>query len=102
MKINEAVASVTLSAVLPSGEGRVISIQIGKPYQKGDHWRCPVAIPGMNDSLPDIAGEDAFQSLCLAMRLVRNLLQDFRARGGKLTYPETGEDWPLEAYFSVT
>lgn len=100
--MKEVIASVMLSAILPSGESRAISVQIGKPYHKGDHWRCPVAIPGLHDSLGDVAEEDAFQSLCLAMRLVQSLLQHFIASGGRLLFPETGDDWPLEAYFSVS
>jgi hypothetical protein len=101
MQISEVVASLTLAGVLPSGETRGVCVQVGKPYHKGDHWRCPVAIPGLHHSLPDIAGDDAFQSLCLALRFVQSLLQDFVASGGRLLFPDTGDDWPMEAYFSA-
>jgi hypothetical protein len=73
-----------------------MSIEIGTPYAvSGDEWRCPVALPGWHDNLPDIAGVDSLQSLALALRTAHTLLGHFEAEGGQLLDPQTREAVPL-------
>ena len=83
------------------GEGRFeITVEIGTPYQCGEEpeeWACPVAVPPLYKRLHDTHGSDSFQSLCLAISLAQDLLQNFREKGGLLTF-ENGETFPLESY----
>ena len=89
-----------MHGVRPGEEPFTITLELGKPYlwkTSPDTWACPIALKGLYDRLADMRGEDALQALCLALRLAFELLDDFRQKGGKLTY-ETGEDVPIEAY----
>ena len=79
-------------------------VTIGIPYllqTEPDTWRCPVAIDPLHTHLPDIAGGDAFQSLCLASRLAVDLLHTFVQDGGRLTF-DGENDVPLDAYIPAT
>src|SRR5450432_726756 len=96
-----AIASVDISAVAKDGERFNISLQIGAPYQRPDfpdEWSCSVSLKPLHPRLSDQTGSDAFQALCLAIRLAMGLLTQFKSDGGKLLCSD-GDDFPLEAYF---
>ncbi len=95
------IANAALLGVLPDGEERHISIEIGQPYAaSADEWRCPVAVHGLHDRLADIAGVDSLQSLTLALRLVHKLLSHFEAAGGQLLDPKTRMAFSQQSYFA--
>ena len=78
-------------------------VSIGAPYQSHvdpDTWQCTVAIDPMHPDVPDIAGGDSFQAVCLACRMAVDVLRKFVERGGRITY-DGAEDVPLEAYLST-
>lgn len=84
----------------PGEERFEIKVEIGAPYQCSndpEEWACPVAVRPLHKRLHDIHGGDSFQSLCLAISLAQDLLQDFKEKGGLLT-DETGDLFPLESY----
>ncbi len=96
------IASLDLVGIRPDGTTETIAIRIGTPYQ--DHatgaWRTPIEIGGIDSRLPDMAGSDSFQSLCMAVSFVRRRLQHFTQAGGSLELPDSGHDsFPFEAYF---
>jgi hypothetical protein len=74
-----------------------IQVVIGTPYLSDLE---PVSLDPLHPQLPDIAGENAFQSLCLASRLVVELLHSFVEKGGRLTYDGENEV-PLDAYIRL-
>jgi hypothetical protein len=79
------VANVLISAKSPDGEVFVIGLEIGAPYpRETGEWACPVALRGLYDRLPDVAGLDSLQALCHAIGLAQSLLRDFREKGGIL------------------
>ena len=98
-----AVASLTLVGIERDGRRFDIHIGIGQPYEDPDKkaWRCPVALTGIDNRLPDLAGGDSFQALCIAVNFVRRRLRDTAERGVRLVLVENGEEFefPLEAYF---
>jgi len=57
-------------------DGTEVSIQaaIGMPYKTHGGWSCPATLMGVDERYPDIAGASSFQSLNLAMRLIRQRL----------------------------
>jgi hypothetical protein len=62
-----------------------VAIRIGRPYQVDDvSWACPVALDGIDRSLPDIHGIDSWQAFLLATSLVRSRVEHFLEKGGKL------------------
>jgi len=100
MTATTSIANTTFIAVRPDGYQSEIAVKIGTPYQCGEapgEWACPVALSGLYDRLSDPHGGDAFQALCLAIRLALSLLSGFVADGGRLLF-KTGEEVPLEAY----
>jgi hypothetical protein len=102
----QPVAELRLSGVRADGRVLPIIASVGQPYQAERHWRCPVRLTGIDDHLPDIAGEDSLQALCLGLRLLGSRLSDFIAQGGRLFVEGGGPDDPetelvLEAYFGT-
>jgi len=85
--------------VIVDGREAPVTAAIGLPYESDTgEWRCPVSLQGLHEDLSDVAGEDALQALCLAATLLRNLLQNVRARGGQLLDANRSE-YSIEATF---
>jgi len=98
--MNNIIAFTSVLGQRPGEESFEIKVEIGIPYQCGDdpeEWACPVAVRLLYNSLRDAHGSDSLQSLCLAISLAQNLLQDFIEKGGLLTH-ENGETFPLDSY----
>ena len=104
--MKKVTASLEVIGVQRGGERFPIVISIGVPYEEAGsagrvRWACPVAIEGLYSRLADMVGENSLQALCLAIYLVRLLLQGFIEDGGRLLL-HSGEDFPLDAYFPAT
>ena len=102
--MNASVASVELIAIDVLGKRFPLRVSIGTPYLSKDDvatWFCPVSINPLYEHLPDIAGVDALQALCLAIHLAFDLLRSFVAKGGRLTY-DGEHDLLLDSYFFGT
>lgn len=98
--MNSVIAHLTIFGQRQGEERFEITVEIGTPFLFGDdpeEWACLVAVRPLYKRLYDAHGEDSFQSLCLAIALAQDLLQDFREKGGLLTY-KNGEQFPLESY----
>jgi hypothetical protein len=98
--MNKMIAQTSIFGQRPGEERFEIKVEIGPPYQCSDdpeEWACPVAVRPLYNRLHDAHGGDSFQSLCLAISLAQDLLQDFKEKDGLLTY-ETGDLFPLESY----
>ena len=97
--MTDPIATTQFDALLPSGERRRVTLSLGRPYQTATgEWRCPMALDGLQDRLPDAAGEDAIQSLCLALRLLMSQLEAFVSRGGRIVHADGTDDVPLATY----
>ena len=91
--MNDPIATKDLIFEKSSGEKFPVSIQIGTPYEvkdgKGEDFaRCPVFIKGLDKKPHDVAGNDTFQALTLAIAHVRNMLQYFVQNGGKIYHSD--------------
>lgn len=94
-----AIARTELIRLRKSGERVSISVEMGQPYETTDgFWRTPVALYGLDGRLPDICGEDSFQSLCLATAMIHRQLISVIESGDRLIDDE-GADFSIEAYF---
>ena len=100
------VASIDLIAVDNAGKKIPIEFRLEAPERvSSDEWRCKVSLDGLHNGLGFVHGSDSLQALSLALGLAANLLRDFVASGGRLTYAEQGSEagdeseWPLESYF---
>lgn len=94
-----AIASLSLDAVDPDGLSFRLTVEIGMPYlhEEYEAWACAVSVRPLYKKLNDQVGEDSFQALCLCIRLVQTLLEDFVSKGGRLLVQ--GAPFPFEAYF---
>jgi hypothetical protein len=102
--VESSVVHVALTAIRPSGERFPIIVEIGHPYPDGsrDAWRCPVSLADLDPALPDLAGGDALQALCIVIMFIRRRLSDFVEAGGRLYLggaEDLSHEFPLEAYF---
>ncbi len=70
--------------------------QFGPIYHFEQSYRCPIRFVGWGESQRDIFGEDSLQAFLLAVTLVNSELQRFIDRGGRVLYPDTNDDFPLE------
>jgi hypothetical protein len=81
---------------------RAVRVEIGRPFEADDgEWACTAAVHGLAPELAAMRGEDGLQALLLAVNLVRNVFEDARVSGGRLMYPGTSQEVPLDAYFST-
>ncbi len=99
--MQNVIAKLELICFKPSGEKFPVTIELGKPYwirdgKGADYARCPLALNGLEKE-HDVAGEDAFQALALALAYVRQALHHVVQDGGRVTID--GHDFPFEAYF---
>jgi hypothetical protein len=82
------VARRDLTCVESDGSELSVRILVGRPYETGHgSWACPVETRGLHDDHPDIIGSDSLQAICLALSLVRMLLEYFIQDGGKILDP---------------
>jgi Domain of unknown function (DUF6968) len=97
----EHVASVSLIILTATGEELQAEASVGLPYRSATgEWRCPVRLDDLHETLPDIAGEDSLQALCLAASLLRSLLEDVIEKGGRVLCADRSE-YPIAAIFAA-
>jgi uncharacterized protein DUF6968 len=88
------IASTEMTAVLGSGERLPVRISIERPCQTphGD-WCCrALGSPVVQSSGRGVSGVDSLQALALAISYLRFQLNHFVSKGGRLVYPNDGED----------
>ena len=97
----DPVAKIDLICCKPDGKEIPVEIRIGRPYLGEDGlWACPVSLERFYSRLSDVKSDDSFQSLCLALHLVKKLLIYSKNDGGRIYFAHNKrEAFPLEAYF---
>ena len=96
--MDDVIAQAELVGESKDGGRFSIRVRIGRPYVRAkdpEMWACPVSLEPLHERLPDIAGEDSFQALCLANRLAASLLEGFVDSGGRLLNDD-GTDFSVE------
>jgi len=100
MTDKELIAERTIYAVSEDGNSFEIRLMIGKPYQTDSgEWACPVALSGLHDRLHDMLGSDSWQSMIVAIHLMKLLLGFFVEAGGKLFTEQGGSEISLNDIF---
>jgi hypothetical protein len=96
----DALASAELSCVAADGTHVDITIGVGRPYRAaGGEWRCPLSIDGLERKLPDMAGEDSLQALCMALSVARGVLEHLIETGGQLVHRVDRTPYDVDATF---
>ncbi len=97
--MNDPILESHFVCVLRSGERHPLKVLIGRPYQASSgEWWCPMALQGLTGEIKGAAGEDALQSLCLALRFVISEMDRFIETGGQILDSEGRDPLPLGAY----
>lgn len=92
------IASEEILWIQANGTEVLIQACVGIPYKSKCAWFCPAALIGIDDRYPDVAGESSFQSLNLAMRLIRQRLGHLLDAEEVLTYPsDRSERWDMDS-----
>lgn len=92
------IATAEILWVRTGGTDVLIQACVGIPYENGGAWACPVALVGVDERYPDIVGDSSFQSLTLAIRLIRQRLGHLLDAGEVLVYPDdVSERWNVQA-----
>ena len=90
--VENVIASRKFRAIDTHGKATSVEIVIGVPFEAGpDEWACPVLLKGLYKHRGPIFGVDSMQALMLAIRFIRDLLNDFCEKGGKLYWPDNSE-----------
>lgn len=74
----------------PDGSVTEISLIVGAPYRlpgEPETWACPCELTGLYSRFVDICGGSSLQALCLALSLLRKLLEAEIERGGRISFP---------------
>jgi hypothetical protein len=99
MNDESLVAERILFAIDKNNSEVEIRIAVGKPYPIDNSWACAVKVDPLHKNLHDIYGVDSWQSLQLASKLVKILLEDFVEKGGKLYFEKGGNEETIDEIF---
>jgi hypothetical protein len=88
--MTEPIAETQITVRRPDGETKDVTIRVFCPQVHEQHASCEVSLDDLYPVGRPIFGEDTFQALTLALRLVRVLLEEEEKRGSVITLP--GDD----------
>lgn len=92
----EIVATRKVKAVDSKGRTIDLTIMIGLPFEVShDEWACAVSMEGLYKQRGPIFGVDSLQALMLAVKFVKDLLEDFYEKGGKIYWSDEGKSVSL-------
>jgi hypothetical protein len=95
------IASSDLLCVHPDGTEVHAVARLASPTRRGDGlWVSAFAVDHLHDP-QEMSGEDSLQALCMAMSMVRALLERFMAQGGLVLSPDDRSEFPIDATFGL-
>jgi hypothetical protein len=96
----DEIASADIRCIASDGRAFDARVVVARPYRApSGEWRCPVVMAGLQERLPDMAGEDSLQALCMALSTVRMLLEHFAAQGGRMFHRGSQSPFDIAATF---
>ena len=94
----DVIARESLFGTRAAGNRFAIEVSVGRPSRVDgltvEEWTCPVTLSPFFEGVRDVHGNSSLQALCLALSLVIDSLEQFKAGGGSLTY-EDGAEYAL-------
>ena len=95
------IASSDLLCVHPDGTEVHVMARVASPTRRRDGtWVSAFSVDGLYEAR-EMAGVDSLQALAMATSMVRALLDQFVAQGGRVLTPEDRTDFPLDATFGL-
>jgi hypothetical protein len=95
------IASSDLLCVHPDGTEVHVVARLASPTRRADGlWVSTFVVDSLHDA-QDMTGEDSLQALCMAMSMIRALLERFIEQGGRVLSPEDGTEFPIDATFGL-
>jgi len=96
MKDLTPIAERSFDLLMPTKERVRFNVAFGPIYKFEESYRCPIRFEGWGDPAPDIFGYDSLQAFLLAVTLLNEMLRCLIENGGRVVYPDTEDDFPLE------
>jgi hypothetical protein len=96
MPFQPSIADRTFDLLSPGKKSVRLTVRFGPMHQADESYRCPVRFEGWGDQLPDIFGDDSLQAFLLGVKCMNSILKSFINRGGRVLFPDTDQDMPLE------
>ncbi len=82
------------------GNRFIVRSAIGVPVKISSHdYTCKVILDGFLENLEEIHGVDSIQSLSLALKFQKQLLENFRSSGGKIFIEDGSSEVDLGSYY---
>jgi hypothetical protein len=101
MSLPTSIADRTFDLLPPDQKAIRLTVYFGPIYELDNSFRCPVRFEGWGDQPRDIFGADSLQAFLLAVTYVNAALTSFINRGGRVLFPDTDQDMPLEIISSA-
>lgn len=99
----EVVAEWRIRGKTQEGVFLDIHLSIGRPTRRrGDHWACPIGISPLVPGSRSISGLGPIQALALALVHMRQVLEQFRRKGGVLLSMTDDSEIPLDSIFGLS
>ncbi len=90
-EFGEEIAAADYIFLFPDGIKNPVRARVGKPYEEeSDMWACPMELRGFESRYAEARGADSMQALCLAISFLRDRMEDFLEKGGKVLDPREG------------
>lgn len=94
----DVIARESIFGTRLGGARFVIEVSVGKPVRVDEiaveEWVCPLILSPLLEDVRVVHGNSSLQALCLALSLVIDSLEKFKADGGSLTH-EDGTEYDL-------
>jgi hypothetical protein len=95
------IASADLLCVHADGTEVHTVARLASPTRRADGlWVSAFALDDIH-APQEMAGEDSLQALCMAMSMIRALLERFVAQDGRVLSPEDRSPFPIDATFGL-
>jgi hypothetical protein len=95
------IASSALLCVHPDGTEQHTTARLASPSRRSDGtWISAYSLDGLVDAR-EMIGTDSLQAVAMALSMVRALLEQFIAQGGRVLDPDSRADFALEATFGL-
>jgi hypothetical protein len=95
------IASSDLLCVYPDGTEVHVAARLASPTRRADGlWVSSFVVESLHEP-QEMVGEDSLQALCMAMSMIRALLERFVDQGGLVLSPDDRSEFPIEATFGL-
>ena len=94
------IALKQLNAIDSKGREVKVTLGVGAPYRDDNMWRCRAYLSGISNIDTEVMSDESWQSLILALKLLKQLLTYFEEDGGTFYWAESNVKTNVNEVFS--